>query len=146
MRLFLCQARERKRSIVNLCEHFVIRSAVQKELIRTLPTKKSSMMRLFLCQARERKRNRRCGARAEGVYSFCRAARRKSLQSRINIVNLCEHFVIRSAVQKELIRTIFYSCPPIKEAIVFGISVWSRHSKNLFSPTPFTNSGVYMPV
>ena len=107
-------------------------------IFKYLLPKKSSMMRLFLCQARERKRNRRCGARAEGVYSFCRAARRKSLRSRINIVNLCEHFVIRSAVQKELIRTIFYSLPPIKVAIVFGISVWSRQSKKLRSPTPLT--------
>ena len=36
MRLFLCQARRRTRSIVYLCEEFDYRSAVQKELIRTI--------------------------------------------------------------------------------------------------------------
>ena len=36
IRLFLCKARERKRSIVSLCEDFVIRRLVQKELIRTI--------------------------------------------------------------------------------------------------------------
>ena len=37
------------------------------------------------------KRNRRCGARAEGACTLCRAARRKSLRSRINILGVCEH-------------------------------------------------------
>ena len=36
IRLFLCQARRRKRSIVDLCEHFDYRRLVQKELIRTI--------------------------------------------------------------------------------------------------------------
>ena len=36
MRLFLCEARERKRSIVCLCEHSALRRFVQKELIRTI--------------------------------------------------------------------------------------------------------------
>ena len=36
MRLFMCEARRRKRSIVSLCEHFGDRSFVQKELIRTI--------------------------------------------------------------------------------------------------------------
>ena len=36
MRLFLCEARERKRSILGVCEHFAIRRFVQKELIRTI--------------------------------------------------------------------------------------------------------------
>jgi len=35
----LCQARGRKRSIVDLCEHFGIHGAVQKESIRTTYTK-----------------------------------------------------------------------------------------------------------
>ena len=34
----LCEARERKRSIVCLCEHSALRRFVQKELIRTIFT------------------------------------------------------------------------------------------------------------
>ena len=34
--LFLCKAREQKRSIVGLGEHFAIRRFVQKEPIRTI--------------------------------------------------------------------------------------------------------------
>ena len=36
MRLFLCEAKWKKRSIVDLCEHLAIRRFVQKELIRTI--------------------------------------------------------------------------------------------------------------
>ena len=34
--MFSCKAREQKRSIANLCEHFAIRILVQKEPIRTI--------------------------------------------------------------------------------------------------------------
>ena len=34
MRLFLCEVRRQKRSIVDLCEHFAIRQLVQKEPIK----------------------------------------------------------------------------------------------------------------
>ena len=36
LKLFLCEAREPKRSIVSLCEHFAIRRLVQKESSRTI--------------------------------------------------------------------------------------------------------------
>ena len=45
-----------------------------------------------------------------------------------------------------LLTISFYSSPPISRAIVFGISVWSRHSKNFSAPSPSTKSGVYIPV
>ena len=35
MRLFLCKAREQKRSLLGVNEHFAIRRLVQKELVRT---------------------------------------------------------------------------------------------------------------
>ena len=38
IRLFLCETRERKRSIVCLCEHSALRRFVQKELIRIIFT------------------------------------------------------------------------------------------------------------
>ena len=67
--------------MLHLCEHFGIRSACTKRTHQnSAKTQKSLMMKLFLCQARRRTRS---------------------------IVNLCEEFDYRSAVQKELIRTIF---------------------------------------
>ena len=50
--LSLCKARERKRSIVDLCEHFTLRWLVQKELIRTIF--KLKMGEEILCQTKKR--------------------------------------------------------------------------------------------
>ncbi len=52
MRLFLCQARRRTRSIVNLCEEFGYRSVVQKEIIRTIFLILTEIVKskLYLCR------------------------------------------------------------------------------------------------
>ena len=90
--------------MLHLCEHFSIRNARAKRTHQNFAkTQKSLMMRLFLCDVRQQKRS---------------------------IVNLCEEFDYRSAVQKELIRTI----PPLKivnDEIIFvrRKATKAQHSK-----------------
>ena len=81
---------------------------------------KSKVIALFLCDARQQIRS---------------------------IVGLCEEFGDRRTRAKRINQNdFFYNLPPIKDAMVLGMSVWSRQSRNFFSPTPLVKIGVYIPV
>ena len=124
MRLFLCEARERKRSILGVCEHFAIRRFVQKELIReTSALKNRQWLREFCAKQENRPAAYSAYVRSDlslGGAKFTNqnpSKNKKSSMMRLflcearerkrSILGVCEHFGIRRLVQKELIRTIF---------------------------------------
>ena len=82
---------------------------VKKRAIKT-PHPKNRKWWVYFCATEGDKSATDAAERVQSANSFalCRAARRKSLRSRINIVNLCEQSGYWRATQKGPIRTYLY--------------------------------------